>query len=377
MAKRYRVLITISELIYSSQVRNLYDLLSLIDREKFDVEVGALATGDEAQADIERLGYKVYRLRLQPGREFSILNLFDMIKGPFIIAAKQYDVVHSLLYQSLPTEPLFFKLLTKTKYIYTKSNIEWDNHPKMWHWKSKLADRILSISNATDELLNEKGFGEKKEKIYLGIDTQQFTHDFEKRKAIREQNNVPQHAVVFGCAAQFVEWKEHLTALKAFEMLAVDNPDIYLFYCGPNHRDAYYDEVLSTIDACPYNERIKLLGSLSDMPAFYSSIDCFVLPSRYETFGYVYIEAMSCSLPAIACRAAGPLEIILEGVTGYFTEISNPENLAGQMSKYINERDLLKSHGEAARQRVIDIFSKETMARKTQQLYLASLGVES
>jgi glycosyltransferase involved in cell wall biosynthesis len=299
-----------------------------------------------------------------------------MIKGPFIIAAKQYDVVHSLLYQSLPTEPFFFKLLTKTKYIYTKSNIEWDNHPNMWHWKSKFADHILSISNATDELLNEKGFGGKKAKIYLGIDTQHFIHDDDKRKAIREQNNVPEHAVVFGCAAQFVEWKEHLTALKAFEKLAVDNPDIYLFYCGPNHRDAYYDEVLSTIDACPYKDRVRLLGSLSDMPAFYSSIDCFVLPSRYETFGYVYIEAMSCSLPAIACRAAGPLEIIIEGVTGYFTEMSNPENLAEQMMKYISEKDLLKSHGKAARQRVIDIFSKETMARKTQQLYLESLGVK-
>jgi glycosyltransferase involved in cell wall biosynthesis len=376
MTKRYRVLITISELIYSSQVRNLYDLLSLIDHEKFDVEVGALATGDEAQADIEKLGYKVYRLRLQPTRGFTIVNFLEMIKGPFIIAAKQYDVVHSLLYQSLPTEPFFFKLLTKTKYIYTKSNIEWDNHPNMWHWKSKFADHILSISNATDELLNEKGFGGKKAKIYLGIDTQHFIHDDDKRKAIREQNNVPEHAVVFGCAAQFVEWKEHLTALKAFEKLAVDNPDIYLFYCGPNHRDAYYDEVLSTIDACPYKDRVRLLGSLSDMPAFYSSIDCFVLPSRYETFGYVYIEAMSCSLPAIACRAAGPLEIIIEGVTGYFTEMSNPENLAEQMMKYISEKDLLKSHGKAARQRVIDIFSKETMARKTQQLYLESLGVK-
>ena len=306
MPRRYRILITISELIYSSQVRNLYDLLSLIDRDKFDVEVGALATGNEAQKDIEALGVKVFRLRLQPNRGITLGMLIDLFKGPFIIAYKQYDLVHSLLYQSFFTEPLAFKLLTRTKYVYTKSNLEWDNHPTNWRWKSYFADRIVSISNATDELLDAQGVGDKKAKIFLGIDTQHFIRSEQSGIELRKQHNVPSDAIVYGCAAQFVEWKEHLTAFRAFEKLAKQYPDIYLLYCGPNHHDYYYDEVVATIDASPYKDRVRLLGSLRDMPAFYSAVDCFVLPSRYETFGYVYVEAMSCGLPVIACRAAGP-----------------------------------------------------------------------
>ena len=370
---RYRILITLSEFMYSSQVRNIYDLVSLIDKDKFEVDIGALATGNEAQKEVEKLGVKIYRLRLQPTRGFTFSKFLDLVKGPFVIAYKQYDLVHSLLYQSFFTEPFFFKLLTKTKYVYTKSNLEWGNHPKNWEWKSKLSDRIVSISSATDELLDAKGFGDKKAKIFLGIDTGHFKHSNASRVNLRQQHGIPEDALVYGCAAQFIEWKEHLTAFRAFEKIAGKHTNTYLLYCGPNHRDAYYHSVVETVNASPYKDRVRFLGTLSDMPAFYSAIDCFVLPSRYETFGYVYVEAMSCGLPVIACRAAGPLEIIVEGETGFFTQMSNPDDLSVQMEKYLTIPGILQNHGAAGRHRAIEIFSKETMARKTQDLYLEML----
>lgn len=369
MRKQYKLLITISELTHSSQVRNLHDLVTLIDRNKFDIEVGALSTGDAAQADIEAAGVKVFPLRLQPTRKFYFKQIPDLLKSPFLIAYKQYDIIHSLLYQSIFTEALFFKTLTGAKYIYTKSNLDWDNHSFNWNLKSKLADCIISISNATDELLNKHHFSDKIEKIFLGIDTNYFIHSGEKRETLREKHKIPANALVYGCAAQFVEWKEHLTVLKAFENLLANGHSAYLLYCGPNHRDAYYEQVLAEIDKSPYKNHIRLLGSLADMPGFYSAIDCFVLPSRYETFGYVYIEAMSCGRPVIGCRAAGPLEIIEENRTGLFTKMSDHNDLAKQMRTYATSDNLLHEHGKAARERAVKIFSKEIMAAKTQELY--------
>ena len=373
-SKRVKLLLTISEMIYSSQLRNLYDLISLIDRSVFDMEVGALATGDDAQKEIESLDVPIYRLRLQPSRGAVTRQIVDMAKGPLIIARKRYDIVHSLLYQSLFTEPLFFKALTPTKYIYTKSNLEWDNHPWNWNIKCKLADRVISISNATDALLDQKGYGKKKAKIFLGIDTGHFVRSDAKRAHLREQLGLSPGSMVFGCAAQFVEWKEHLTALRAFESIASGRDDAYLVYCGANHRDEYYDKFQSAVNASQYKDRIRVLGNLSDMPAFYSLIDCFVLPSRYETFGYVYVEAMSSGVPVIGCRAAGPLEIIDDGVTGRLVNISDADDLASKMSEYLIHPELIEAEGRAARRRATEIFSKETMAEKSQQLYLDTLS---
>jgi glycosyltransferase involved in cell wall biosynthesis len=106
------------------------------------------------------------------------------------------------------------------------------------------------------------------------------------------------------------------------------------------------------------------------MPTFYSAIDCFVLVSRFEAFGYVYIEAMSCKRPVIACKVLGPAEIVVQGQTGLFAEMSDPNHLAERMKTYIKNPELLERHGNAARQRVIDKFSSSIMARRTQDLYL-------
>jgi len=370
MRRKYKILITISEFMYSSQVRNLCDLVSGLDRSIFDIEIGALAVGDEATREVVRLDIPYYQLRLQPSRNVTLRNTKDFLKGLHIIINKDYDIVHSLLYQSLFTEPFIIKLFTRAKYIYTKSNLEWDNHKINWNLKSRLADRIISISHATDELLIERGFGNKTQKVFLGIDTEMFKRSVEKRKYLRERYNIRERSLVFGCAAQFVEWKEHLTLLSAFESLSQHYNDIYLLMCGPHHNDAYYQDVLRTIENSPAAEKIFLLGTLNDMPVFYSAIDCFVLASRYEPFGYVYVEAMSCERPVIACRAGGPLEIIIDNKTGYFTKMSSPEDLSKKMEIYIKNRALMVQHGKLARTRTVELFSKDTMVKNCQKLYL-------
>lgn len=371
--RKHRLLFTISEFIYSSQVRNLCDLVSRLDRDVFDIHIGALAVGDEATADVEALDVPYFRLRLQPTRPIRARDVGAMLVSPWRLWRGKYDLVHSLLYQSIFTEAWFVKHLAGARYVYTKSNLAWDNHPAQWHRKSRLTDRIISISDATSELLAAQGYADRTDKIYLGIDTDHFRSDPAKGRDLRAAQQIPDTAFVFGCAAQFVEWKEHLTVVKAFETIADRRPDAYLLFCGPNHKDAYYQDCLAYIGSSRHAARIRLLGRVADMPQYYSAIDAFVLASRYETFGYVYVEAMSCNRPVIACRAAGPLEIVVENRTGLFCRMSDPQDLSIQMSRYIDDPQLLAQHGEAARQRAVDVFSKEAMAAKCSDLYLRVL----
>jgi glycosyltransferase involved in cell wall biosynthesis len=371
--RRYRLLLTVSEFMFSSQVRNLCDLASKLDRDVFDIEIGAMRVGDEATSEVASLGLPYFQFRLQPTRGMKPHDVAALIKSPFALSAGRYDIVHSLLYQPIFTEAWLVKRLGRAKYLYTKSNLEWANHPGQWARKSALSDCILSISEATSQLLREKGFGDRIAKIYLGIDTQKFSPGAEAGATLRAKWQVPPRSFVYGCVAQFVEWKEHLTVVKAFEQIASRHSDAYLLICGPDHDDAYYHSCRSYIENSKFRERIRLVGTLKDMPAFYSAIDVFVLASRNETFGYAYVEAMSCQRPAIGCRAAGPLEIIEEGKSGFFCRMSDPANLAVQMERYATVKTLALDHGRAARQRIQDVFSKETMVRNCAALYLRLL----
>jgi glycosyltransferase involved in cell wall biosynthesis len=370
MARKYRLLMTISEFMYSSQVRNLCDIVSGLDRDCFDIEIGALAVGDEATEEIDALGVPYYLLATLPPRRLNLRYLKNFVSSPFFLHRKNFDLVHSLLYQSLFIEPLIMKSFSNTKYVFTKSNIQWDNHPVNWYLKSRLADSIISISQLTSDLLIERGFKNKVRKIFLGINPEHFQESEKKRREMRARLGISPQTLVFGCAAQFIRMKNHGVLVRAFELLCERHADSRLFFCGPHHGDEYYQEVLLRIERSPVRDKIQLLGTLSDMPAFYSAIDCFVLPSDNEPFGFVFIEAMSCNKPVIACRNGGPLDIIEEGRCGFLVEVDDPSDLAKKMDKYARDRNLIVEHGNACRKRARELFSTEVMVKKHQDLYL-------
>ena len=187
MSRPFNVLFTMSEFMFSSKLRNVCDLVAGIDRKTFRVEIGALETDNEALPAIEALGVPFYRLRTIPPRTFNMRRLGQFASTPLRILSHRYDLVHSFLYQSLSTEPLILKTFSRAKYVYTKPNLQWDNHRLNWHIKSTLADKIVSISNATDDLLASKGFGQKICKIFLGIDTNEFQPSLSKRSEFRRR----------------------------------------------------------------------------------------------------------------------------------------------------------------------------------------------
>jgi glycosyltransferase involved in cell wall biosynthesis len=372
--RKIRILYVLNEFMYGSKVRRLGDFAKGLDSSRFDLEVCGFDIGDEATKEIESLNVPIYQLRLVPERSLKPRLIGQFLRSPFTVSRKNYDIVHSLCYQSVFTEPLIIKLFSKAKFIYTKTNLEWDNHRLNWRLKSRLADRIVSISRATDQVLIKNGFGDKIEKIFTGLDTEFFTHRPDKRKALRDKLGIAQESLVYGCAAQFVELKGHLVLIEAFEKLAERREDIYLLLCGGHHNDGYYRKVLDAIRASRFSENIQLLGTLDDMTGFYSAIDCFVLPSWNENLAYVYIEAMSCGRPAIGCRDGGTLDVIAHDETGYLVEVADAKDLADRMESYARDRSLLKRHGEQGRKRVLALFSRETMVMKHENLYRRILG---
>lgn len=96
--------------------------------------------------------------------------------------------------------------------------------------------------------------------------------------------------------------------------------------------------------------------------------DVLVLPSMYESFGIVLLEAMAHQLPVICGSNGYSKELISEGIDGYVAESGNAESIAERMALF-SDRDILKSFGEAAYKKAMKEYSTEHVMCKLKELY--------
>ena len=95
----------------------------------------------------------------------------------------------------------------------------------------------------------------------------------------------------------------------------------------------------------------------------------FVLPSRYEGLGCVYLEAMACGKPVIACRGQGIDEIIQHDKNGWLIPVDGLEELAQGLSTLLRSPDLCSRLGTAARATVLNGLTLSHQARRLAQIY--------
>ncbi len=140
-----------------------------------------------------------------------------------------------------------------------------------------------------------------------------------------------------------------------------------------NELKSQRDGVILISEMLP-REKIKVL---------YSHARVFACPSLYEPFGIINLEAMSCETPVVGSSVGGIPEIIIEGKTGYLIPLEsvsrtnfNPKNpeefqkeFASKINILLNDESLANQMGKAGRERVLEKFSWESIAKTTYNYY--------
>ncbi len=98
------------------------------------------------------------------------------------------------------------------------------------------------------------------------------------------------------------------------------------------------------------DEMILFLGKRGQttLPYYYAAAEVVVMPSHYESFGMVALEAMACGTPVIASRVGGLAHLIQEGITGYFVPAQDPEALAEKLRLLFIDNELRARLGRQA-----------------------------
>ena len=119
------------------------------------------------------------------------------------------------------------------------------------------------------------------------------------------------------------------------------------------------------VDELDLRDKLEFTGRLerNEIKTIFLKSDCFVLMSRNETFGVVYIEAMASGLPVIATRCGGPESFVNEE-NGILVDVDSVDQLVEAMKKMLET----KYDAEKLRQFCLDNFSPEIVAKKITRL---------
>ena len=158
--------------------------------------------------------------------------------------------------------------------------------------------------------------------------------------------------------------------LQVMQRLLLRHPHVRLVVVGrddiKNEKGiTYKEEFLQTASEQKFLKRVEFMGRVPDEELFhrYAECDLFVAPSRYESFGLIFLEAMMFGKPVIGCRAGGMVEIIEDGGNGFLVEQGDAHTLESAIEQLIKDPALRKRFGVRSRQIYEERFTDEIMVQ--------------
>ncbi|MFV9568433.1 glycogen synthase [Thermoanaerobacter mathranii] len=227
------------------------------------------------------------------------------------------------------------------------------------------ADRVIAVSQGSKEdILKYYNIPEEKvEVIYNGIDLNQYQKT--DRNIARKKYGIEGKYILFVGRISRQKGITHLIdAVKYLPkdikvVLCASSPDTQEVLEEVEQKVKLYDNIIWINKMVEKEEIIEL----------YSNAEVFACPSIYEPFGIINLEAMACKTPVVASATGGIKEVVVHEETGFLVEPGNSEELAKYINILLNNKDLAIKFGENGRKRVEEMFSWESIARKTYEMY--------
>jgi glycosyltransferase involved in cell wall biosynthesis len=239
----------------------------------------------------------------------------------------------------------------------------------------RLADCILANSDAGKNWLLEQGVNERKiEVIRNGIVMPNQCLQREDFSAVRKEFSIPQGAPVCACIGRLVSGKGIDFYLRAARILADRRRDVRFLMIGAHSSERGYQSDMEVLARqLNIQNQVIFTGQRQDVSEILRDVDLVVHPSLTEGLSNVILEAMAAGIPVVATRVGGNPELVQDGRTGFLVPPQNAEAIADAICRLLDQPEMARGFGEAARQRVIQEFSIERMLSKTENLYFRLL----
>ena len=353
----------------------LYNLLAKFDRRKFDPIVISLMDKGRFGEAIEKLNIPVYTLGMNAG----IPTIQTTKKLLQTINKIQPDLIQGWMYHG-NIAAQFVSFISRQKLP-----VLWSIHHSLHSLSSEkfLTQALIKLGGLTAKCVKQVAFVSEKSKLQHeklgypehnsciipnGFDTSLFQPSTQIKEQFRQELGLPSDAFLIGSIARYHPMKDHANLLQAAKILLSNYPEAYFILVGTDvdQENATLTNLITELDI---SDRVYLLGERRDIPQITPALDILTSSSAFgEAFPLVLGEAMACAISCVATDLGDSAWII--GDTGKIVPIKNPEALATAWQELISlGKEGRKTRGEAARNRIINYFSLDSVVAQYENLY--------
>ena len=237
-------------------------------------------------------------------------------------------------------------------------------------------DRFIVVSTGLRDYLTEsiRVPPERVVLIYNGVDLGKFCPRETRERETKQADSAGGEPIVIGTIGRMKEVKNQRLLAKAFIGLANQCPDgrsrvrLLMVGDGPLRNGLMNDLSKARLKAVS-----SFPGARDNIAELLRGIDIFILPSRNEGISNTILEAMATGLPVVATRVGGTPEIVFDGITGTLINDDDVPGLMSAISNYVEDPELRRRHGLAARERVQADFNLDLMVGKYLDVYSQSV----
>ncbi len=365
------VFITDSLVNLNGAERNLFEIVTRLDRKRFNPVVMGFKSGLAAEK-LRENGIEV--VDLQIGRIYSLPALVKAARFFSYLKSKKIDLVVTYHEGSdfwagatawLAGIPVRISSRRDMGYKLKKSHI------LMYRMvNNKLFTRIIAVSNAVRNVIFEREhtLWSKIVTIPNGTDIARFNQPVDPASA-REKLGILSNSPVVGIISGLRPIKGLENFIKSAARVKQENPDARFLIVGWSGDKKYREKLFKLTDELGIREKVIFAGQRDDIPQLLAVMDIFVNSSYNEGFSNAIIEAMAASKPVIATNGGGNPEAVIPGETGILVPPEDDAALAEAVIKLLEDPQIREKMAVAGREKVESEFSVELMVEREEKLF--------
>ena len=339
----------------------LVSLVRKLDRQKFLPEIACLKErgplGDELAAEIPVHCNLI-------AHKLDILVLFRLWR---LMRSRQMDAVVTVgagdkmfwgrLAAKLAGVPVIVSALHSTGWP--------DSIGRLNRLLTPLTDGFIGVADAHGTHLVEREHfpADKVHIIYNGVDTTRFRPG--DKLAARAQLGLPKNAKVIAILAALRPEKNHELFLRGAARILSQIPNARFLVIGDGALRPGLEQLTAQLGL---TDVTQFLGSRPDVERVLSAVDVLALTSHNEASPVSILEALSCSVPAVAANVGSVSETVIDNVTGKLFPAGDEDRYVQAVLELLENEPLRSRLGSTGRQQVIEKRSLDSMVRGYESL---------